>query len=121
MSSPNADRKTVGGNEEESRIVSSEKLKSSEKVFRDRSSAERRLKFPPTAADTPTVVSSASLAARMFTAAERNIFRDARVREVIMALTGIINLAERLLNQSQSQAQTEQKTPQIAPTVPPNI
>ena len=38
-----------------------------------------------------------------------------------MALTGIVNLAERLLNQSQSQPQTEQNTPQVAPNILPVV
>jgi len=38
-----------------------------------------------------------------------------------MALTGIVNLAERLLNQSQSQPQTEQNTPHLAVNISPNV
>ncbi len=38
-----------------------------------------------------------------------------------MALTGIVNLAERLLNQSQSQPQTEQNRPQVGPNISPNV
>jgi hypothetical protein len=38
-----------------------------------------------------------------------------------MALTGIVNLAERLLNQSQSQPQTEQNAPQTTPNISPFI